>query len=943
MSDYKKTLNLPSTKFPMKANLVQTEPKMLAFWNEIDLMSQLVKEDAPKGEYVLHDGPPYANGHIHMGHALNKILKDIIIKSRNMQGYKAFYVPGWDCHGLPIEHKVEEELKGKKKELPAHVVRKICREYASKWVDIQRKEFQRLGVVGDWEHPYLSMNPSFESATSMELANCVEKGMVIRAKKPIYWCGHCHTALAEAEVEYKDVTSPSIYVRFALNDEGLTKVFDKADPAKAYIVIWTTTPWTIPDNMGICLNSEFFYVLVEHDGAQYILARDLLEGCAKEWGWESYTVLGEAEGKALEGLKARHPLFDRESPICLGDHVTLDAGTGCVHTAPGHGPEDYEVGLKYGLEVYSPLDDGACFLPSMPYFAGMNVFEANPHVLEKLQEVGALLGHNTISHSYPHCWRCKNKLIFRATTQWFISMEAQDLRKKALDAINNKVSWIPAWGRERIYNMIATRPDWCISRQRQWGVPILALLCEDCGEAWNDAEWMKDISARFAKHPTGCDYWFEADLKEIVPDGLKCPHCGGTHWKKETDILDVWFDSGSTWSGVLKQRPELSYPADLYLEGSDQHRGWFHSSLLLSMATQGMPPYRNVLTHGYVVDGKGFKMSKSVGNVIAPQEIIAKYGADVVRLWASSVEYRDDVRLSDDIIARLVDAYRRIRNTCRYILGCVDKLTPADLVSLDELLPLDRAAVSTAAQIYAQVQQAYESYDFHKVFHTLHEYCVTDLSILCIDVLKDRIYCSAKNSVEYRSALTCLYRILELFVRNIAPILSFTAEEIYQCFPAALKGEEKSVFALKPVDCEGWILPEASRADWKTVQDVRSAVTRAIEPLRKEGTVGHSLDTSITLSVSDELAACLKRTGCDLREYCLVSQLSVEPLASAASDAVSDDQVPGLRVTVKKAQGEKCPRCWTYSAEIGKDPAHADLCPRCAKVMSIIEQNRENS
>lgn len=936
MSDYKKTLNLPATKFPMRANLVQMEPKMMEHWDKIDANRAMLDAPCPNGEYVLHDGPPYANGHIHMGHALNKILKDIIIKSRNMQGYHAVYVPGWDCHGLPIEHKVEEELKGKKKTLPAHVVRKICREYAGKWIDVQRKEFRRLGVFGDWDNPYLSMRPEFESATSMELARFVENGSVIRAKKPIYWCGHCHTALAEAEVEYKDVSSHSIYVRFALNDEKLKGIFEKADPSRAYVVIWTTTPWTIPDNMGVCLNPEYFYVLVEADGCQYVVARELLEKCAKEFGWENYTVLGEAEGKAFEGLKATHPIYDRVSLVVLGSHVTLDAGTGCVHTAPGHGPEDYEVGLKYGLEIYSPLDDAARFLPSVPYFAGMNVFEANVPVIEKLKEVNALMGSGKIEHSYPHCWRCKNPLIFRATTQWFISMEANNLREKALSAINNDVNWIPSWGRERIYNMIATRPDWCISRQRQWGVPILALLCEDCGEAWNDASWMKDISERFAKHPTGCDYWFEADLADIVPEGLTCPHCGGNHWKKETDILDVWFDSGTTWSAVLKQRDELSFPADLYLEGSDQHRGWFHSSLLVSLGSQGCAPYRNVLTHGYVVDGKGFKMSKSVGNVIAPQEIIAKYGADVVRLWASSVEYRDDVRLSDDIIARLVDAYRRIRNTCRYILGCVDKLEQKDILPIEELLPLDRASVSTAAQIYQSVQQAYLAYDFHRVYHILHEYCVTDLSVLCIDVLKDRIYCSAKTSKEYKSAVTALFHILELLVRELAPVLSFTAEEIYTYFPAAFKGDEKTVFALRSVDCSSWILPEDVRNDWKVLQDVRGAVTRAIEPLRRDGKIGHSLDTNVTLYVDEQIKGCLERIGADMREYCLVSRLDIEALDKAGAEAVRDEQVAGLAIAVTRAEGTKCPRCWMYSTEIGTIPAHSDLCPRCAGVMDEL-------
>ncbi len=937
MTEYKKTLNLPSTRFPMKANLAQMEPRMLAYWDKVHADEAMLDTPSPLGEYVLHDGPPYANGNIHMGHALNKILKDIIVKSRNMQGYRAVYIPGWDCHGLPIEHKVEEELKEKKKTLPAHVVRKICREYAAKWIGIQKKEFRRLGVFGDFAHPYLSMDPAFESATSMQLARFVEKGGVVRAKKPIYWCGSCHTALAEAEVEYKDVSSPSIYVRFPLPDPRLREIFPAADPARASVVIWTTTPWTIPDNMAVCLNPEFFYVLAEAGDRQYLVARELLPRCAGDFGWTGWKVLGEAEGRALEGLRARHPLFDRDSPLILGDHVTLEAGTGCVHTAPGHGPDDYEVGLKYNLEVYSPLDDAGCFLPSMPHFAGMNVFESNPHVIEKLREADMLMGSGTLMHSYPHCWRCKKPLIFRATTQWFISMEANNLRQRALDAITRDVNWIPAWGRERIYNMIATRPDWCISRQRQWGVPILALLCEDCGEAWNDAEWVKEISRRFAEHPTGCDYWFETDLKDIVPEGLTCPHCGGSHWKKETDILDVWFDSGTTWAAVLKERPELSFPADLYLEGSDQHRGWFHSSLLAALGTEGVPPYRNVLTHGYVVDGRGFKMSKSVGNVIAPQEIIARYGADLVRLWASSVEYRDDVRLSEDIIARLVDAYRRIRNTCRYILGCVDRLTPADLLPLEELLPLDRAAVSTAALTHAAVQEAYLSYDFHKVYHILHEYCVTDLSVLCIDVLKDRVYCSSRTSRAYRSAVTALWRILEVLVRDLAPVLSFTAEEIYQSFPAALKGGEVTVFALPPMACEGWVLPEALRADWKTLQDLRGAVTRAIEPLRRDGQVGHALDTDVHLYAGPDLMACLDRVGADLREWCLVSRLHVEPLDKAPAEALRDPEMPDLALTVARATGDKCPRCWMYADVLGSDPAHPDLCPRCAAVMTELE------
>ena len=550
-------------------------------------------------------------------------------------------------------------------------------------------------------------------------------------------------------------------------------------------------------------------------------------------------------------------------------------------------------------------------------------------------------GH--ITHSYPCCWRCKKPLIFRATTQWFISMEKNDLRKRALDAIDNKVTWIPSWGRDRIHNMIATRPDWCISRQRQWGVPIVALVCEDCGEAWNDPKWMREISDRFAKHPTGCDYWFEADLKDIVPEGLKCPHCGGQHWRKETDILDVWFDSGTTWSAVLRQRPELRYPADLYLEGSDQHRGWFHSSLLVSIGNEGIPPYKSVLTHGYVVDGKGMKMSKSLGNGIAPQELIDKYGADLVRLWVSSADYREDVRISQDIINRLVDAYRRIRNTCRYILGCVDGVKTENLLPLDKLLPLDRYAVSKAAEIYRSVQEGYQSYDFHKVYHLLHEYCVTDLSVLCIDVLKDRIYCSARNTVEFRSAVTAMYHIIELLVRDLAPILSFTADEIFDYLPDSLKEGAPTVFALKPVDRASWILPEDARGDWKVLQDVRGAVTRAIEPLRQQGVIGHALDTSITLYVSDDAKGALDRTGADLREWCIVSQIHVEGLVSKPADLAEDSLSAGVAVKVDKAEGEKCPRCWIYSTEIGADPAHPDVCPRCAHMLDELETHKEGN
>lgn len=937
MSDYKKTLNLPQTAFPMKANLAQREPETLKKWDAINSYEAMVEASGSKGTYVLHDGPPYANGHIHMGTALNKILKDIIVKSRNMAGFASRYVPGWDCHGLPIEHKVEQELKEKKKTLPAHVVRKLCRDYAAKWIDVQRKEFRRLGVLGNWEDPYMSMRPTYEAATARELANFVETGGVMRSKKPIYWCCSCHTALAEAEVEYYDHTSPSIFVRFPLQDDGLKKVFSAADPAHAFVVIWTTTPWTLPDNMAVCLHPEFTYVLVEVDGAQYVLAEELLASCAEQFGWSEPKILGRATGEQLEGLKARHPFYDRVSPIILGQHVTLEAGTGCVHTAPGHGREDYEVGLKYGLEIYSPMDDAGRFLPTVQFFAGLNVFEANPKVIEKLEEVGALLRQAKIKHSYPHCWRCKQPVIFRATTQWFISMEKNDLRGRALKAIDEQVRWIPAWGRERIHNMIEFRPDWCISRQRQWGVPIMALLCEDCGEAWNDPNWMRDLCDRFAKHPTGCDYWYEAELSEIVPEGLACPHCGGNHWKRETDILDVWFDSGTSFAAVLEQRPELAYPADLYLEGSDQHRGWFHSSLLVSEGTRQRAPYKAVLTHGYVVDGEGRKMSKSIGNTIAPQELIEKFGAEIVRLWVSSVEYREDIRISDEILGRLVDAYRRIRNTCRFILGNLEGLGKDDLLPLNELLPLDRFAIDAAARVHDRVQQAYMDFDFHKVYHTLHNYCVTDLSSMYLDVLKDRLYASGPASAERRSAQTALWHILGLLLRDMAPVLSFTSEEIFAHLPEGLRGTEPTVFALQPIESAPLMLDEGTRDDWNVLTAVRGAVTKAIEPMRRDGVIGHSLDTRVTLFVADELRQRLEGLNTDLRAFCIVSQIAMQPLESAPQGAYCDEEIAGLAIGVEKAHGEKCERCWIYSTELGTDAGHPTLCPRCTAVIKAME------
>ncbi len=936
MSDYKKTLNLPQTAFPMKAGLTQSEPKTLKKWEDDKAYAAMTASGGEKGVFVLHDGPPYANGHIHLGTALNKILKDVIVKSRNMQGYRAEYVPGWDCHGLPIELKVEQELKEKKKELPAHVVRKLCREYAGKWIDVQRKEFKRLGVFGVWDEPYLSMHPEYEAATARELGNFMAAGSVVRSKKPIHWCCSCKTALAEAEVEYYDHTSPSIYVRFPVTDERLSKFLPKAVPGHTWLVIWTTTPWTIPDNMAVSLHPEADYALVDVEGECYILAEALLDECRKHFGWVNASILSIVKGEALKGLVAKHPIYDRPSPVVLGKHVTLDAGTGCVHTAPGHGREDYEMGLENNLEILSPLDDEGRFLSSVEHFAGLTVFEANEPVIAKLNANGNLLTKGNIKHSYPHCWRCKKPVIFRATTQWFISMEKNNLRSRTLEAIRRDVRWIPAWGEERIHQMIENRPDWCISRQRTWGVPIVALLCKGCGEAWHSPAWSKDMAERFAKHPTGCDYWFETPLEDIAPAGLACPSCGSKEWEKETDILDVWFDSGTSFAAVVERRKECRFPADMYLEGSDQHRGWFHSSLLASMGTRGVPPYKAVLTHGYVVDGEGKKMSKSVGNVVAPEEIIAKYGAEILRLWVASVDYREDVRISDEILNRQVDAYRRIRNTCRYLLGNLSDFTPADAVADEALDPLDRYALDVVSQMHEEIQKAYTDYEFHKVFHGLHNVCVTDLSAFYLDVLKDRLYSSAPGEAGRRSAQTALWRILLLITADMAPVLSFTAEEVFSHIPEALRPKKSTVFALTSAEAPVLRLSAEERACWDTVLALRAEITKAIEPLRKAGDIGHGLDTAVTVYAPAELRASLENLGTDLRALFIVSQFALEDAAKAPASAVAAQDLEGVRIQVAKAAGEKCSRCWIYSTELGTDPAHPETCPRCTAVLKAI-------
>ncbi len=934
MSDYKKTLLLPQTKFPMKANLRQREPEMLKEWAANNAYDEMIKANDTAENYVLHDGPPYANAHIHIGTALNKILKDIVVKSKNLQGFRTEYVPGWDCHGLPIEHKVTTELRAKGKTVPAQTLRRLCREYASKWVGVQREEFKRLGVLGTWDEPYLTMNPAYEATTAKELGRFMEAGSVVRGQKPVHWCCSCETALAEAEVEYFDHTSPSIYVRFPLPDSKVHAFAPQAKLTQTFIIIWTTTPWTIPDNMAVAVHPDADYVFVSANNATYIVAEALLEQCAQRFGWENITLLATRKGIELEGLEARHPIYDRASKILSADYVTLDTGTGCVHTAPGHGREDFETGCKHGLEPLSPMNGEGRFLESVKYFGGLTVFEANPEVIKKLTELGHLLAAEKISHSYPHCWRCKKPLIFRATTQWFIAMDENNLRSKALEAIRNKVHWIPSWGEDRIYNMIENRPDWCISRQRNWGVPIIALLCKECDEAWFDADWVMAIADKFQKHPTGCDYWYEAELSAIVPEGLTCPKCGSTHWTRESDILDVWFDSGTSFAAVVQQRPELSFPADLYLEGSDQHRGWFHSTLLASLGTCDHIPYRNVLTHGYVVDADGIKMSKSLQNVIEPQTVIDEFGADLLRLWVSSSNYQEDIRYSKLTMQRLVDAYRRIRNTCRFLLSNIFDLSAQDILPVEKLLAVDRLALDLILQGHQSIQSAYSNFEFHKVYHTLHNLCVTDLSAFFLDIAKDRLYVEAKDSLKRRSAQTVLWHALNALLLDMAPVLSFTAEEVFSYIPETLRPPIKTVFALRPnlpqTNCTS-----SERSRRQLLLDLRSEVTKAIEPKRQEGLIGKPLDASITLFAPESIHQALHNI--DMEEFFIVSQVTLSDPAQSTEHAFISEEIQGLSILVTQASGEKCERCWRYTTQRGTNPEHPSVCPRCSDILAQYE------
>ena len=920
--DYKATLNLPKTTFPMKADLTGREPEMLRSWEEGRIYQKLRELRAGREMWILHDGPPYANGHIHIGHALNKILKDFVVKSRSMMGYNAVFVPGWDCHGLPIEHQVDKELGEWKRTVGVVEKRRLCREYAARFIDVQREEFRRLGVLGDWEHPYTTMDHRYEAVILRELAKFVGAGSIYRGLKPVHWCATCRTALAEAEVEYEDHRSPSIYVKFPVKD---AKGKFAIDPSQGtHFVIWTTTPWTLPANQAIALHPRLSYRLVKTPAGDLILAQELIDACMKvfNYGKGDYQVTrGAWAGAELEGVICQHPWMEREVPVVLGEYVHTEQGTGCVHTAPGHGTEDYETGLRYGLKVENPVDDEGRFLPTLPLFGGMRVWDANPKIVAELRRRGNLLAEGIVDHTYPHCWRCKNPTIFRATEQWFISMEKNGLRQRGLEEIR-KVKWIPPWGEERIYNMILTRPDWVISRQRAWGVPIAVFYCQACQYVLAEQHLMERVADLMERE--GADVWFLKGPQELLPPGTRCPHCGGTQFSKEDDILDVWFDSGVSQAAVLETRPDQHWPAEMYLEGSDQHRGWFHSSLLAAVGTRGRAPYKEVLTHGFVVDGEGRKMSKSLGNVIAPQEVMSSYGAEILRLWVAAEDYRDDVRLSTEILTRLVEGYRRIRNTCRYLLGNLYDFDPRQhLVPREALLEIDRFILHRLQKVAGRLLRAYEKYEFHILFHALHNFCAVDLSAFYLDVLKDRVYTSAATSPERRAAQTAMFLLLEGITRLMAPVLSFTADEVWSYLPRR-GGEAGSVHLAEFPQVDETVLDEALGERWERLLGVRDEVLKVLEAARQRKLIGNALEAKVEILAGHALLPFLRGYAKDLPTIFIVSAVDLKP-APAGS--------PELSVVVHRAPGKKCERCWVYRESVGQSAEYPTVCEPCVAVL----------
>ena len=927
--DYNQTVHLPQTDFPMRAGLPKREPEMLQEMYDHDLYHKMVKRNEGKPTFVLHDGPPYANGNIHIGTALNKILKDMIVKHRNMTGWCAPYVPGWDTHGLPIESAVLKDKKVKRDEMTTAQFRTKCREYAESYIEKMTGQFQRLGVLGEWENPYITLLPEFEAKQIEVFGKMAEKGLIYKGMKPVYWCPFDQTALAEAEIEYADDPCTTIFVKFPVADDK-GKLGQYADLSRTYFVIWTTTPWTIPGNYAICLNAEFDYVLLQVPGGDvYVLAKDLAESVCKAAGidYAACTVLATLKGSAFELMRAKHPLFDRESVILNGEHVTLDAGSGCVHTAPGFGAEDFQICQQYdkaGLtHIGVPVPVNAKGVMTDERYNGQFYAKGNDMVVADLEAEGFLVAKENITHSYPHCWRCKHPIIYRATEQWFCSVDAiKDAAVKACDSIQ----WKPEWGKERMTSMITERNDWCISRQRVWGVPIPIFYCDDCGADIVTPETIAHVAALFREH--GSNVWFDREAADLLPQGFVCPKCGKAHFTKETDIMDVWFDSGSTWAAVAAERPYLKYPADLYLEGGDQYRGWFQSSMLTSIAVNGVAPYKQIATHGWTVDGEGKAMHKSLGNAVSPDEVIKDYGADMLRLWVASADYTQDMRISKDIMKQLSQAYLKIRNTARYMLGNLCDFEPdRDLVPAEHLMELDRYALHTFNELAKTARAAYDRYEFHAVYRAVYNFCVVDMSNFYLDIIKDRLYCGAE--AERRSAQTALYHILDGMTRLIAPILAFTSDEIWHAMRHAQGVNAESVlFNDMPGDNAAFALDAAAKERWAKLVSLRDAVNKALENARNAGVFKKAQDTDVTLSVSESDAAFL--AGVDLASLCIVSKVTVT--TGAVEGEKSEDCLIPCTIAVALDESPKCPRCWNHSEHIGIDGHHNQLCDRCAAV-----------
>ncbi|GAB2191856.1 isoleucine--tRNA ligase [Sessilibacter sp. MAH1] len=918
MTDYKKTLNLPQTSFAMKANLAQREPEFVKRWQKEGTYEKIRNSRAGREKFILHDGPPYANGDIHLGHAVNKILKDIIVKSKTLSGYDSPYVPGWDCHGLPIEHRVEKKIGKAGVKVDFKAFRQQCRDYAAKQVEGQKKDFIRLGVLGEWNNPYLTMDKQYEADIIRALGKIIENGHLQKGFKPVYWSVVGGSALAEAEVEYQDKTSFSIDVKFAVVDQSALKAVFGAEQTSetAYVVIWTTTPWTLPANQAVSLNAELDYALVVAGDESYVLAEALVESVMQRSNIEDYSIVGRAKGSDLEHLKLQHPFYDRQVPVILGDHVTTDAGTGCVHTAPDHGGEDFAVSQKYGIETLNYLDDSGIYRANVEIFAGEHVYKVDEKVIDVLKEHNALLCEGKIVHSFPHCWRTKTPLIFRATPQWFVSLTKNNLQSKVMNCIDD-VQWIPGWGKARIESMLANSPDWCISRQRTWGAPIALFVHKETQELHpKTPELIEEVAKLVEKD--GMDAWFDLEPSALLGDEAN-------DYQKVTDTLDVWFDSGVSHYAVVSRRENLSFPADLYLEGSDQHRGWFQSSLKTSLAINEAPPYKAVLTHGFLVDSNGHKLSKSGDNAIPPQEVLQELGADVLRLWVCATDFSGEMSASKEILKRTADSYRRIRNTARFLLSNIPDFDPAkDLLSTDQLLSLDAWAVARTAQLQTELRKDYDSYQLHLLYQKLHNFCSVELGGFYLDIIKDRLYTTAADSLARRSAQTAVYWIVEALVRWIAPVLSFTAEEIWAALPA-VENRDDTVFTAE------WLeLPQidADMSYWKTISNVKTAVNKVLEEERNAGVVGGGLTASVTLYAEGEIFEAINKLEEELRFVLITSAASILPLSEAANNA-KDTDIKGLKVLVSKASGEKCVRCYHVLEDVGSNSEHPEICPRC--------------